>query len=149
MADGTVVKNRRARHEYEILDTAEAGIELKGSEVKSIRDGKINLAEAFCAVDEGGQMRLYNCHIAPYTHGGYANHEPTRPRVLLLHKKEIEKFKKGTDQKGLTIVPLRVYFKKGWAKLEIGLGRGKKIHDKRQDIAARDSKRRLDRLMKE
>jgi SsrA-binding protein len=148
MADSTVVTNRRARHEYELLDKVEAGIELKGSEVKSLRDGKVNLAEAFCSVD-GNQMRLYNCHIAPYTHGGYANHEPARPRVLLMHKKEIEKFKKGTEQKGLTIVPLRIYFKNGWAKVEIALARGKKLHDKRQDIAERESKRRLDRLMKE
>ena len=146
MAD--IVKNRRARYEYEILDTVEAGIELQGTEVKSLRAGNVNLAEAFCSVD-GGQMKLYNCNIAPYEHGSHANHEPTRPRVLLMHKKEIEKFRKGTEQKGLTIVPLRMYFKKGWAKVEIGLGRGKKMHDKRHDIAARESKRRLDRIMKE
>ncbi len=144
MSEGikVIITNRRARYEYELLDRAEAGIELKGSEVKSLRAGKVNLQEAFCAVDEAG-MQLFNCHIAPYGH--YAHHEPTRPRRLLLHKREIEKFKKGTDQKGLTIVPLRLYFKAGWAKIEIALGRGKKLHDKRRDIADRESKRRLER----
>lgn len=144
----TVVTNRRARYEYELIDKVEAGIELQGTEVKSLRAGKVNLAEAFCAVDSDG-LQLYNCHIAPYEHGGYANHIPTRSRRLLLHKKEIAKFKKGTEQKGLTIVPLRIYFRKGWAKVEIALARGKKLHDKRHDIAERESKRRLDRLMKE
>ena len=140
-----VVTNRRARHEYELLDKVEAGIELQGPEVKSLRAGKVNLAEAFCAVDSDG-IQLYNCHIAPYQHGGYANHNPTRSRRLLLHKNEIEKFKKGTEQKGLTIVPLRIYFRDGWAKVEIALARGKKLHDKRRDIAERETKRRLDRL---
>jgi len=140
-----VINNRRARHEYEILDKVEAGIELQGTEVKSLRAGKVNLQEAFCAVDSDG-IQLYNCHIAPYKHGGYANHVPTRSRRLLLHKREIEKFKKGTEQKGLTIVPLRIYFKHGWAKIEIALARGKKLHDKRRDIAERDTKRRIDRL---
>ena len=140
-----VITNRRARHEYELLDKVEAGIELQGTEVKSLRAGKVNLAEAFCAVDSDG-IQLYNCHIAPYQHGGYANHNPTRSRRLLLHKNEIEKFKKGTEQKGLTIVPLRIYFRDGWAKVEIALARGKKLHDKRRDIAERETKRRLDRL---
>jgi len=140
-----VVTNRRARHEYELLDKVEAGIELQGTEVKSLRAGKVNLAEAFCAVDSDG-LQLYNCHIAPYQHGGHANHNPTRSRRLLLHKNEIEKFKKGTEQKGLTIVPLRIYFRDGWAKVEIALARGKKLHDKRRDIAERETKRRLDRL---
>jgi SsrA-binding protein len=140
-----VINNRRARHEYEILDKVEAGIELQGTEVKSLRAGKVNLQEAFCAVDSDG-IQLYNCHIAPYKHGGYANHVPTRSRRLLLHKREIEKFKKGTEQKGLTIVPLRIYFKHGWAKVEIALARGKKLHDKRRDIAERDTQRRIDRL---
>ena len=141
----TVINNRRARYEYELLDKVEAGIELQGTEVKSLRAGKVNLQEAFCAVDSDG-IQLYNCHIAPYEHGGYANHNPTRSRRLLLHKREIEKFKKGTEQKGLTIVPLRIYFKNGWAKVEIALARGKKLHDKRRDIAERDTKRRIDRL---
>lgn len=148
MAEGVkvVITNRRARHEYELLDRVEAGIELKGSEVKSLRAGKVSLQESFCSVDDAG-MQLLNCHIASYGH--YAQHEPTRPRRLLLHKKEIEKFRKGTEQKGLTIVPLRIYFKAGWAKVEIALARGKKLHDKRRDIADRESQRRLDRVMKE
>jgi len=147
MSEGVkvIINNRRARHEYEILDKVEAGIELQGTEVKSLRAGKVNLQEAFCAVDSDG-LQLYNCHIAPYRHGGYANHNPTRSRRLLLHKNEIEKFKKGTEQKGLTIVPLRLYFRNGWAKVEIALARGKKLHDKRRDIAERETKRRLDRL---
>jgi SsrA-binding protein len=140
-----VINNRRARYEYELLDKVEAGIELQGTEVKSLRAGKVNLQEAFCSVDSDG-LQLYNCHIAPYEHGGHQNHNPTRSRRLLLHKREIEKFKKGTEQKGLTIVPLRIYFRKGWAKVEIALARGKKLHDKRRDIAERDSKRRIDRL---
>ena len=144
----TVITNRRARYEYELLDTVEAGIELQGTEVKSLRAGKVNLQESFCAIDGDG-IQLFNCHIAPYEHGGYANHNPTRPRRLLLHKSEIEKLRKGIEQKGLTIVPLRIYFKNGWAKVEIALARGKKLHDKRHDIAERDSKRRLDRIMKE
>lgn len=149
MSDGIkpIVTNRRARFEYELLDRAEAGIVLTGSEVKSVRAGKVNLQEAFCAV-ENGQMVLHGCHISPYTHGGYANHEPVRPRVLLLRKDEIAKFKKGTEQKGLTIVPTRMYFRGGWAKVEIALARGKKLHDKRHAIAERDEKRRLDRIMK-
>ena len=143
-----IITNRRARHEYELLDRVEAGIELQGTEVKSLRAGKVNLQEAFCAVDGDG-LQLMGCHIAPYEHGSYANHEATRPRRLLLHKREIEKFKKGTEQKGLTIIPLKIYFKQGWAKVEIALARGKKLHDKRHDIAERDTQRRLDRIMKE
>ncbi|MDX1530324.1 MAG: SsrA-binding protein SmpB [Rhodothermales bacterium] len=143
----TIINNRKARYEYELLDRYEAGIELKGSEVKSLRDGKVNLQEAFCDV-KGDRVVLLNCHIAPYTHGGYTNHEPTRPRTLLLHKKEIRKLAKAVEQKGLTIVPTRMYFKRGWAKLEIAVARGKKLHDKRRDIAERDTKRRLDRLTK-
>ena len=143
-----VITNRRARHEYELLDRVEAGIELQGTEVKSLRAGKVNLQEAYCTVDGKG-LQLQGCHIAPYEHGGYANHEATRSRRLLLHKREIEKFKKGIEQKGLTIVPLKIYFKQGWAKVEIALARGKKLHDKRRDIAERDTQRRLDRIMKE
>ncbi len=152
MAEGTktIVDNRRARYEYELLERFEAGIELQGTEVKSLRAGKANLQEAFAAVQgaRGGkhEVKLFNLHIAPYTHGGYENHEPTRPRTLLLHKREIEKIRKATEQKGLTLVPTRLYFRRGWAKVEIAIGRGKKLHDKRHAIAERESKRRLDRL---
>lgn len=140
----TIVDNRRARFEYELLERVEAGIALTGSEVKSLRAGKANLQDAFAAVDREG-MVLHNLHISPYTHGGYANHEPVRPRRLLLKKREIEKMAKATDQKGLTLVPTRLYFKNGWAKVEIAVGRGKKLHDKRQSIAERDAKRRMAR----
>jgi SsrA-binding protein len=137
-----VTKNRKARHEYRIEETAEAGIRLKGTEVKAIREGRINLGEAYCDV-EGGEMYLINAHISPYSHGNQQNHEPRRRRKLLLHKHEIRKFDKATSQQGYTIVPLMLYFKRGIAKLEIGIGKGKKLHDKREDIAERDTKRRM------
>jgi SsrA-binding protein len=140
-----IADNRRARHEYELLDRFEAGIELQGSEVKSLRQGKANLQEAFAAVSRGEAV-LHNLHIAPYTHGGYANHEPVRPRKLLLKKGEILKLEKATQQKGFTLVPTKLYFKDGWAKVEIAVGRGKKLYDKRHDIAERESKRRMERL---
>lgn len=143
-----VVTNRKARHEYHLEKPVEAGMVLQGSEVKALRAGKVSLQEAFVSVDPEG-MTLRNAHIAPYEMGGYANHEPLRPRRLLLHGREIEKFRKGVEQKGYTIVPLRLYFRSGRAKLEIALGRGKKLHDKRHDIAARDEQRRLDRIMKD
>ena len=150
MADGrkTIVTNRRARHDYFLSDNVECGIELTGTEVKSLRQGKANLQDAFCAV-QGGQMALLNLHIAPYEHGGYANHEPTRPRRLLAHAREIAKFKKATEQKGFTIVPTKMYFKNGWAKVEVALGKGKKHYDKRASIAERDDKRRMERIKKE
>jgi SsrA-binding protein len=147
MASGTkiIADNRRARYEYELLERFEAGIELQGSEVKSLRQGKANLQDAFAAVARGEAV-LHNLHIAPYTHGGYANHEPVRPRKLLLKKAEIGRLEKATQQKGFTLVPTRMYFKDGWAKVEIAVGRGKKLYDKRHDIAERESKRRIERL---
>ena len=150
MADGiqTIVTNRRARYDFELTDHFEAGIVLTGSEVKSLRQGSAQLAEAFIKLGRGG-MDLVNCTIPPYEMGGYANHEPRRMRRLLLHKAEIEKIRKGTEQKGMTIVPLKLYFKGGKAKVSFALGRGKKTVDKRQTINDRESKRRLDRIMKE
>ncbi|MDX1420193.1 MAG: SsrA-binding protein SmpB [Rubricoccaceae bacterium] len=142
-----IVTNRRARHEYHLEKPIEAGMVLQGSEVKSLRAGRANLQEAFVGIGSEGAT-LFNLHIAPYEMGGYANHEPTRPRRLLLHRSEIEKLRKGTEQQGFTIVPLKLYFKNGRAKVEIALGKGKKLHDKRHDIAARDEKRRLDRLVR-
>lgn len=149
MADGTktIVTNRRARYDFELEDRFEAGLVLTGSEVKSLREAKANLQDAFVMVRPSG-LDLMNCYIAPYTMGGYANHEPTQPRRLLLHKSEIEKLTKGTEQKGYTIVPTRLYFKNGRAKIEIALGKGKKTVDKRQTIAERESKRRLQRVLK-
>lgn len=149
MADGTqtIVTNRRARYDFELSDRFEAGMALTGSEVKSLRGAKANLQDAFVMVRKDG-VDLMNAYIAPYEMGGYSNHEPTRPRRLLLHKSEIDKLRKGTEQKGYTIVPTRLYFKGGRAKVEIALGRGKKTVDKRQTIADRESKRRLDRVLK-
>lgn len=150
MAEGIkhIATNRRARHEYYIEDTLEAGMELQGSEVKSIREGNINLQEAFCRI-ENGEMKLFNCHIAPYSHGSEStNHNPTRDRKLLLHRSEIRKWAKASEQQGYTIVPLKIYFRNGYAKLEIGLAKGKKHYDKRSDIAEQESKRRLERVMR-
>lgn len=143
-----VATNRKARHEYHIGERFEAGIALQGTEVKSIRDGKINLQDAYCSI-ERGEVTLMNCHISPYRHGTDQNHEPLRPRRLLLHRREIVRLNKAVQQKGFTLVPLRVYFKRGLAKVEIGVARGKKQYDKRADIADRDSRRKLDRIMKE
>lgn len=149
MAEGVkiITKNRKARYEYHIEDSLEAGMALQGTEVKSIREGKISLQEAYCSV-EGGEMYLINAHIAPYTHGNVNNHNPRRRRKLLLRSSEIRKWDKAASEKGYTIVPLAVYFKKGYAKLEIGLGKGKKIYDKRASIAERETKRRMEREMR-
>lgn len=139
-----IADNRRARHEYHLEERFEAGIELQGSEVKSLRQGKANLQDAFAAI-EGGEAVLHNLHIAPYTHGGYANHEPVRPRKLLLKAAEIARLEKATQQKGFTLIPTRLYFRNGWAKVELAVARGKKLYDKRQDMAERESKRRMER----
>lgn len=150
MAEGIkiITSNRKARHEYHISDTVEAGIVLQGTEVKSLREGRANLQDAFCTVQKG-EIMLMQCHISPFKHGGHTNHEPTRPRKLLLHRKEIQKFDEAIKQKGFTIIPLKLYFKSGLVKVQIGLAKGKKLYDKRADIAERDSKRNLDRVMKQ
>jgi SsrA-binding protein len=140
-----VIRNRKARHDYHIDDTVEAGIVLQGTEVKSVRQGKVQMVDAFCRV-ERGEMKLLNLHISPYEGGNRNNHEPTRTRTLLMKRREIEKFAKGIEQKGYSIIPLKIYFKNGFAKVEIGLARGKKLYDKRHDIAARDADRRLRRI---
>lgn len=143
-----ITTNRKARHDYYIEETLEAGIVLVGTEVKAIREGRINLQDAFCTV-ERGEMIMYGCHISPYSHGNQFNHDPVRPRKLLLHKREIAKWGKAAQQKQYTIVPLKVYFKNGYAKVEIGLVKGKKLYDKRADIAERESKRRLEQTMRQ
>ena len=145
MAD--IVKNRRATYDFALEDRFEAGIVLTGSEVKSLRAGTANLQDAFVMLARDG-VDLVNLYVAPYSHGGYAEHVPTRKRRLLLHPAEIAKLRKGTEAKGYTIVPTRMYFKGGRAKVEIALGKGKKTHDKRDAIAERDSKRSLDRIKK-
>lgn len=143
-----VTSNRKARHDFHIDDTLEAGLVLQGTEVKALREGRANLQDAYCKVDRG-EMYLVGAHISPYSHGNIQNHEPTRPRKLLLHRRELRKWDKAASQQGYTIVPLKLYFRNGLAKIEIGLARGKKLYDKRADIAERETKRRLDRTMKQ
>lgn len=142
-----VCDNRRARYEYEILDTLEVGIELQGTEVKSIRLGKVNLQDAFARI-EHGELWLYSCHISPYDFGNRFNHEATRKRKLLAHKNQILKFQQKIKEQSLTLIPLKMIFKRNKVKLEIALARGKKLHDKRDSITNRDTKRQLDRLVK-
>lgn len=143
----TVSTNRKAKHEYFLLDTYEAGIVLQGSEIKSIRAGQISLAQAFVSVKDG-EAWLMNAHIAPYSEASTFNHDPVRPRKLLLHASEIRKLEDKVRQKGGTIIPLRVYLKDGLAKVEIALAKGKRHFDKRQEIARRDSQREIDRRNK-
>ncbi|TYO94865.1 SsrA-binding protein SmpB [Desulfallas thermosapovorans] len=148
MSAKTIV-NRKARHEYHIDETYEAGIALSGTEIKSIRAGKANLQDSYARI-ENGELVLYNMHISPYEQGNRFNHEPKRPRKLLMHKREIMRLFGQTREKGLSLIPLKVYFKNGkWAKIELALARGKKKFDKREDIAARDAKREMDRAMKD
>ncbi|WP_194848296.1 SsrA-binding protein SmpB [Candidatus Neptunochlamydia vexilliferae] len=142
-----LVSNRRARHNYEILETYEAGIALVGTEIKSLRNHGGSLQDAFVIIQKG-EAWLKNCSIAPYSFGNIFNHEERRDRKLLLHKKEIEKLKRATDQKGLTIVPLSIYLSKGKAKVKIGVARGKKQHDKRSAIKEREQKRSIERELK-
>ena len=140
-----VVQNRRARHDYYIEDRYEAGMVLMGSEVKSMRAGKVSLQEAYCLV-QGGEVFLVNAHIAPYASARYFGHEPRRKRKLLLNHREIRKLRKATEQKGYTLIPLKIYLKDGKFKLELGLGKGKQTQDKRHAIADRENKRQLDRI---
>lgn len=142
-----VADNRRARHEYDIIEVVEAGIELSGTEVKSMRMGRANLSDSFARV-ENGELWLYNCNISPYDHGNRFNHEPMRKRRLLMHKREILKLKSRMNEKGLTLVPLKLFFKGNWAKIDLALAKGRQMYDKREAIAKKDSKRQLERLMK-
>jgi len=141
-----VATNRKARFEYFLLEHFEAGLSLQGSEIKSIRAGQVSLAEAYVRV-EGRQAWLMEAHIAPYAQANRYNHDPRRPRRLLLHKKELRELWDAVRQKGVTIVPTRVYLKEGRAKLEIAIGKGKKLHDKRQAIAQREAEREMERQM--
>ncbi|MBD3241210.1 MAG: SsrA-binding protein SmpB [Chitinivibrionales bacterium] len=143
-----IARNRKAFHDYEILDKFEAGIELYGTEVKAIRAGRIALTDSF-ALCQGGQIFLNRLHISPYELGNRFNHEPYRKRRLLLHQREIRYLCSQVEQKRLALIPLQVYFKKQWVKVELGLARGRKQYDKRQKIAAQESKRRLSRVMGE
>jgi len=139
-----IAQNRRASQDYFILDTVEAGLVLAGTEVKSLRHGKASLAEAYATV-ENGEVWVLQLHIPPYEQGNRWNLEPTRRRKLLLHRGEIDKLAKAVAQKGQTLVPLKLYFARGYAKLLIGVAKGKKTHDKRQTIAERDAKREIQR----
>ncbi|HYI25271.1 MAG TPA: SsrA-binding protein SmpB [Thermomicrobiales bacterium] len=147
-ANRTVTQNRRAFHDYFIDESVEAGIVLTGSEIKSIRDGKITIGEAYVRVDNG-ELWLIGANITPYSHGAYANHEPSRPRKLLVHRKQIEQLREETERKGMTLVPLRVRLKDGRAKVDVGVARGKKLYDKRQAVAEREAERNIQRVMKE
>ncbi len=142
-----VTKNRKAFHDYHIDDKFEAGISLVGTEVKSLRAGSANLKESYVIIKDG-EAFLFNCHISPYSHGNLQNHEPLRTRKLLLHKKEISRLWGSISQKGYTIVPLKIYFKNGKAKVEIGLGRGKRQYEKRATIKEKEANREIERHMK-
>jgi SsrA-binding protein len=142
-----VATNRRARHDFEILEIFEAGLVLQGTEVKSLRAGHINFKDSYAAI-QNAEAWLVGCHISPYGQGGYANHDPERRRKLLLHRREVNRLLGKTAERGLTIVPLRVYFKDGRAKLEIGLARGKRMHDKRTALRERETRREMDRELR-
>jgi len=144
--DKTICTNRRARHQYEILDQIECGIVLKGSEVKSLRDGHVSLDEAFARVREG-ELWLVGCDIAVYPQASILNHEPKRMRKLLLHRRELAKFAEQAGHKGLTLVPLSMYFLRGKVKVQIAVGRGKKLHDKRETLKKNEAKREIQRAM--
>jgi SsrA-binding protein len=139
-AERNVAENRKAFHDYHVLETFECGVVLQGTEVKSIREGRVNLRDSFARV-ENGEIFIYNVHISPYSHRGYADHEPTRRRKLLLHRQEIRKLIGKTVEKGMTLVPVRLYFKGGKVKVAIGLAKGKQAHDKREAIKKRETDR--------
>jgi SsrA-binding protein len=141
-----VAQNRKARHDYHIEDTFEAGLVLTGTEVKSLREGRASLVDGYAAV-ENGEVWLHNVHIPEYTQGTWTNHEPRRVRKLLLHRDQIRKLNAKTKESGLTIIPTALYFKDGYAKVEIGVARGKKSYDKRHSLAEREAKRDADRAI--
>ena len=143
----STIQNRKAYHDYAILDTMEAGLVLLGSEVKSIREGQANLKDSFARI-EHDEVILYHFHISPYDKASRFNHNPLRPKKLLLHRKEIRKLAGRVQEKGLTLIALKVYFVRGRAKVELGLGRGKKLYDKRDAIAKKDSDREIARALK-
>jgi len=143
-----VVQNRKARYDYEVVDRFETGIVLRGTEVKSLRDGRANLKDSFATVDRG-EVFLHNVHISHYAGGNNFNHEPERSRKLLLHRSEIRRLTGKTQQQGLTLVPLKIYFKRGKVKVELALVRGKKQFDKRQTLARRQADRDIQRVLKE
>ena len=142
-----IADNRRARHEFELLERIEAGLVLQGTEVKALREGRATIQRAFADV-RGDEIWLVGANIAAYDKGGFANHDPERDRKLLLHRREIDRLRSRVQEKGLTLVPTRLYFKDGRAKVEIALARGKELHDKRRDIASREADRQIERALK-
>jgi len=147
VAEKLIVDNRRARHDYHLSDKVEAGLVLSGTEVKSLRDGKATLQQAYAEVRDG-EAWLNGLHIPEYTQGNRANHDPDRPRKLLLHRREIDRLYGQVRERGYTVVPTRLYFRGGRVKVELALARGKEVRDKRRDIAARDAKRQIERELK-
>jgi SsrA-binding protein len=148
VAAGDVATNRRASHKYELIERFECGIELTGSEVKSLRDGKSQIGDAYATISDG-ELWLRNAHIPPYEPASAQNHDPERPRKLLLHRYEIERLIGRTQRKGLTLIPTRIYFKGPWAKVELALATGKQQHDRRREIAARDVQRDVERELRD
>ncbi len=142
-----IAKNPTAKHNYFIEDTIETGIVLSGTEIKSIRNGKVNLKDSYAGIKDG-EVYIYHMHISPYEHGNIYNKDPLRDRKLLLHDREIAKLMGFIKQKGYTLIPVSLYFKGNLVKLELGIGKGKKLYDKRQDIAKKDAQREIDRQMK-
>ncbi len=147
MATKTIATNRKAYHNYHILDSLEAGLVLTGTEIKSIRAGRVSLGDAYVR-PEGGELWLLNAHIARYEAGSYTSHTPTRPRKLLLHRKEIAHLTSQVQEKGLTLIPLKLYLKDSVAKVEIALAKGKKLYDKRETVTRREAKREMERAVK-
>jgi SsrA-binding protein len=147
MAEKQIAENRRARHDYQLLERIEAGIVLTGTEVKSLRDGRVTLAQSYADIRDG-EAWLHGVEISTYDHGNRSNHEPFRPRKLLLHRRQIESLNAQVREKGLTIVPTRLYFKDGKAKVELAVARGKETRDKRRDVIERETKRQIDRELK-
>ena len=146
--DRVVTTNRRAFHDYFVIETLETGLVLTGTEIKSIRDGRATISEAYARFDHG-ELWLVGAHISPYRHGSHANHDPDRPRKLLAHKAELRELRAATEQKGMTLVPLRLVLKRGRAKLEIGVVRGKKLYDKRDATAEREARRDVERSLRD
>ena len=143
-----IAKNPTARHNYTIIDTLEAGIVLSGTEIKSIRNGKVNMKDTYAAIING-ECYIFGMHISPYEHGNIFNKDPLRPKKLLLNKREIHKLIGMTTQKGFALVPTKIYFKGNFVKLELGIGRGKKLYDKREDLKKKEAQRKIERYMKQ
>ena len=147
MSDSTIAQNRRARHDYDIVERFEAGIVLRGTEIKSVREHNVQLVGAYARVRDG-ELWLQDMHIAPYSHTGYTRHEPQRERKLLLHRREIRRVRELLEEKGLTLIPLSLYLKRGKAKVELGVARGRKQYDRREAIKERDQSREMARAVR-